>query len=88
MPPYLANNADVLIHECALKSGQSSEKWPHTNPQEAAEIAKASNVKQLVLTHFDAAIYESIEERKQAENEAREIFENTIAAIDGMELII
>lgn len=84
----LANNADVLIHECALKSGQRNEKWPHTSPQEAAEIAKASNVKQLVLTHFDAAIYESIGERKQAETEARWIFKNTTAAIDGMELTI
>lgn len=84
----LAKNADILIHECAHKLGQFNEKWPHTNPQEAAELAKNANVKQLVLFHFSAAIYKSLEERKQAERGARAIFKNTLAAIDGMELNI
>lgn len=84
----LANNADVLIHECALKFGQRNDEWPHTDPQQAAEIARASKVKQLILTHFDAAMYESIKERKKAEVVARQIFENTTAAMDGMELLI
>jgi len=78
----LSKNADILIHECALKSGHLTQKWPHTNPKEAAELAVRANVKQLVLFHFDPAIYRSIEERQQAETEARRIFRNTIAAID------
>jgi ribonuclease BN (tRNA processing enzyme) len=73
-----------LIHECASKPGQYLAKWPHTNPQEAAELALKSNVKQLILFHFDATIYKSVEERKQAETEARKIFKNTVAAMDGM----
>lgn len=84
----LARNADVLIHECAYKSGQYSKKWPHANPQEAAELAKKANVKRLALFHFDAEVYKSIGERKQAEKDARTIFKNTVAAIDGMELNI
>lgn len=84
----LARNADVLIHECAYKSGQYSKEWPHTNPQEAAELARQAGVKQLILFHFAASIYRSIEERKQAETDARRIFENTVAATDGMEFVI
>lgn len=86
----LARNADILIHECAIKqpSHFHVSKWPHTTPQEAAKLAKKANVKQLVLFHFDAEIYKSIEERKQAEKDAQKIFKNTIAAIDGMELNI
>ena len=28
----LCKNADLLIHECASKSGHSATNWPHTNP--------------------------------------------------------
>lgn len=82
----LSKNADILIHECASKLGQNYEKWPHTNPQEAAELAARANVKKLVLFHFNASVYKSIEDRGQAETEARKIFQNTVAAIDGMSI--
>lgn len=82
----LAKGADVFISECSLKSGQSSKRWPHMNPEDAAETAKKARVKQVVLTHFDASIYRTMEERKEAERNAKRIFENTIAAVDGMEL--
>ena len=82
----LAKNADVLIHDCAEKSEQRSWKWPHTTPREAAELAKKANVKRLVLFHFSAAVYKSIEERKEAEIIAGAIFKNTVAAVDGMEI--
>ncbi len=84
----LAKNADVLIHDCAEKSAQRSWKWSHTTPQEAAELAKKANVKQLILFHFSAAVYKSVDERKEAEKYARVIFKNTAAAMDGSEIII
>ena len=84
----LSKDADILIHECASKSGQYLKIWPHTNPQEAAELAVRANVKQLVLFHFDAELYKSIEERKEAEAEAKKIFKNTIAATDGTSITI
>src|SRR5574340_787190 len=34
----LAQNADLLITECALKPGEFSESWPHLNPDIAAKI--------------------------------------------------
>ena len=84
----LAKNADVFISECAHKSGRFDKDWPHMNPEEAAKAAKEANVKQLILTHFDAVEYRTIQERKQAQKNVRKVFENTIAAFDDMELEI
>lgn len=84
----LAKNADVFISECAYKSGHIDKEWSHMDPEEAAKIAKKTKVKQLILTHFDAAEYRTIKERKEAEKNARKIFENTIAGLDDMELEI
>ncbi|HWR58008.1 MAG TPA: ribonuclease Z [Thermodesulfovibrionales bacterium] len=80
----LARNADLLIAECSYKSGQYNEKWPHLNPEEAAKIAKEAKAKQLALAHFDASIYRTIEQRKEAEAFARKVFPNAFAAVDGM----
>jgi ribonuclease BN (tRNA processing enzyme) len=80
----LSKGADILIHECASKVGEYYSKWPHTNPMEAADLARRATVKQLVLVHFDAERYKSMEDRKQAETEARKLFKNTIAAQDGL----
>lgn len=82
----LAKDADVLISECALRPGRASEEWPHMNPEIAAKVAKMANAKLLILTHFNAAEYGTIEEREEAGGRAKEIFENTVVAADGMEL--
>ena len=82
----LAKDADIFISECAYKSGHLDKEWSHMNPEEAAKIAKKANVKQLILTHFDAEEYKMISEREGAEKNARKIFENTIVALDDMKL--
>ncbi|MBI4690940.1 MAG: MBL fold metallo-hydrolase [Nitrospirae bacterium] len=82
----LASDADLLITECAFKPGQISESWPHLNPEIAARIAVESQAKRLSLVHFDASLYQSLEERKNAENVAKNIFSNSTAAIDDMEI--
>lgn len=82
----LAKDVDLLITECSFKPGQIDPNWPHLNPEMAAEIAKKSKVKKLILTHFDANIYKSLSERKETERIVRKIFKNTIAAIDGLEI--
>ncbi len=84
----LARNADLLIAECSFKSGQSNPQWPHLNPEEAAQIAKEANAKKLALLHFDANIYRTLEMRKEAEEKAREIFTNTLAAVDDKQIEI
>jgi ribonuclease BN (tRNA processing enzyme) len=82
----LAKNADLLITECSLKSGQKSKEWPHLNPEEAAKTAKRAGVKKLVLTHFSSKYYKTLKERKDAQKIAKTIFKNTIAAFDNLEI--
>ena len=82
----LARNADVLIHDCAETSGARTSEWPHSTPVEAATLAKEANVRQLILFHFSAAVYQSIEDRKKAKADAKVVFKNTIASVDGMEI--
>lgn len=84
----LARSADLLIAECAYKTGQKNNKWPHLNPEDAARLAKESKAKKLALVHFDANIYKTLEERKEAEKHAQGIFGNAFAAMDDMEFEI
>lgn len=81
----LAKDADVLISECGVKKTVEPDEWGHMDPIQAATLAKESNVKQLILNHFGANIYSTLEDRKWAENEARKIFPNTTATLDGIE---
>lgn len=80
----LAKNADLLIHECSYKTGHAPDTWGHVGPLEAANLAKEAGVKKLILTHFDASLYTTLADRKQAEKEAQTIFPNTITAEDDL----
>jgi ribonuclease BN (tRNA processing enzyme) len=82
----LARGADLLITESSLKPGQRLEAWGHLDPAEAAKIAKQAGVKLLVLTHFDAGNYRSMEERCEAEVAAKAIFQKSVCAYDGFEV--
>ncbi len=84
----LGRSADLLITECAYKQGQSCEVWPHLNPETAARIACEAGAKRLVLTHFDAGVYQSLPERKESEAVAAGIFPATTAGMDGLELVL
>lgn len=77
---YLARNADVLIHECAAVPKFFSGKWGHSNPEEAARVAKEARCKKLFLTHFSANKYVAMKDRHTAQKAARKIFKNTFAA--------
>lgn len=81
----LAQDVDLLICECSNKKTENPDNWGHFDPFQAATLANESSVKQLILTHFGANLYTSLEERKWAEEEAKKIFPQTIAASDGME---
>lgn len=80
----LAKNADLLIHECAYKADHPPDTWGHVGPVEAANLAKEAGVKKLILNHFDASLYTTLEDRKEAEQQAQAIFPNTIAATDDL----
>lgn len=80
----LAKDADFLITECAYRTGESHPEWPHLTPELAAKLALNSGAKKLVLTHFEAERYPDFASRWQAEKEARAIFPNAFASLDGM----
>ena len=75
-----------MIAECSSKPDRSVLKWPHLRPEDSARVAKEANVKRLVLTHFDAHLYQTLDDRKKAEAAAKRIFRKTIAAYDGLEI--
>jgi ribonuclease BN (tRNA processing enzyme) len=79
---------DVLIAESSLPPSIVDRGWPHLNPEQAARAAKISEVKKLVLVHFDAVDYSKESDIKLAEESARKIFKNTTAARDGYSLEI
>ncbi|MCX6761983.1 MAG: MBL fold metallo-hydrolase [Candidatus Moranbacteria bacterium] len=80
----LAQNADVVIHECSMGSDVSAGSWGHANPEEASRMAKEAGVKKLILTHFSALDYPSQKERDIAQEIAQKIFPNTICVEDDL----
>lgn len=79
----LAKDADLLIHECSCILS-NNDPWGHVDSIEAANLAKKANVKKLILTHFDARLYTSLEKRDKAQEKARKIFPCTITTQDNM----
>jgi ribonuclease Z len=77
----LAENADLLVCESTYLKSEKTDaiKNGHLTAKQAAEIAKKSNVKSLILTHFSQR-YLSI---KEFLSEAKEVFPNSIAMRDG-----
>lgn len=82
----LSRSADLLISECAYRKDQSSDAWPHLNPESAARIASEAGAVQLALTHFDARLYTAPADRDESEAAARKIFPPTFAARDDQEI--
>jgi len=80
----IADSADILVCESTYLSTETklAENYKHLTAMQAAEIAKKSKVKKLILTHFSQR-YNTTEVFEQ---EAQKIFKNTIAARDGMEI--
>lgn len=78
----LAQNADALIADSTFPA--SERQWAHqtghSTTHDAAEVARANNVRQLFLTHFSGTIGPT--EVPALAEEARTIFPNTVAATD------
>lgn len=75
------NNVDLLYHESTFLEDMQefAHNTLHSTAKEAAEIAKLANAKKLILGHFSAR-YKKITKFTE---EAKTIFENTVAAKDG-----
>lgn len=78
-----AAGADLLVHEATFgeEEKERAKETFHATAREAAQVALAAGVKQLVLNHFSARYSTSAEELVK---EAKAVFGNVVAARDGM----
>ncbi|MGV3488983.1 MAG: ribonuclease Z [Tuberibacillus sp.] len=76
----LARNADILVHEGTFtqEKEEGANEFGHSSARQAAVIAKAAHVKQLILTHISARYQET----DALLAEAKAIFPDTVIAED------
>ncbi|MCF8358129.1 MAG: ribonuclease Z [Prolixibacteraceae bacterium] len=79
-------NVDLLYHEATYDKRMEKRAGEifHSTANQAAQLAKLGNVGQLVIGHFSARYKDT----SQLLNEAKAVFENTVAAEDGMVISI
>jgi ribonuclease Z len=82
----LAKDADLLICEATTSDElkEKTERYRHLTTKQAAQIAKEADAKKLVITHFSQR-YSNVD-LKELEKEAKEVFKETVAAKDLMEI--
>ena len=82
----IAKNADLLISEATYTEEHKikAKNYLHLTSKQAAQIAKDSKVKQLILTHFSQR-YKTTDHLLK---EAKKIFKNTTCAKDFIEISI
>ena len=80
-----AQGADLLVHEATFadEEGPRAKETGHSTAREAADIALRAGVERLVLTHISARYSRDTSDLLR---EARELFERTVVAKDGMEV--
>ena len=78
-----AAGADLLVHEATFGEEEKdrAKETFHSTAREAAQVAKAAQVRKLVLTHLSARYSISAEDLVK---EAKEVFGEVVAAKDGM----
>ena len=78
----IIKNVDLLYHEATFNEDHKDQaaETLHSTAKQAAAIAQKADVKKLIIGHFSAR-YKIID---QLIDEAKSVFENTIAAEDGL----
>ncbi|MBF2036203.1 MAG: MBL fold metallo-hydrolase [Leptolyngbyaceae cyanobacterium T60_A2020_046] len=85
---WLSRDADVMIYDATYTDSEyNSEKsskvgWGHSTWQEAVKVAKAANVKRLVIFHHDPLHNDDFMD-EVAQN-TKELFPNSVVAQEGM----
>ncbi|WP_394841205.1 MBL fold metallo-hydrolase [Pendulispora brunnea] len=85
----LARGADVLIYDSQYTDDEyrtSRMGWGHSTYVAGAELAKAAGVAQYILFHHDPR--RNDDQVLELEARARELFEGSVAAREGMEITL
>jgi len=88
----LARNADVLVYDSmytpeeysGASGGGPKTGWGHSTFEEGIRLVKAAGVKKFVLYHHDPG--QNDDAVREKEKRARALFENSIAAYEGLTL--
>lgn len=80
----LGRDADLLITECGLRSGEVSPAWPHLNPEMAIAIAHQARARRLALIHFSPELYPTLEARRKVQMRFAPQSPGLLAATDGL----
>ena len=80
------HGVDVLYHEATYtdESAAKARDRFHSTASQAAQIARKAQVGRLILGHYSKAYKDELQHLA----EARAIFPNTIAAVEGMKIEI
>jgi ribonuclease BN (tRNA processing enzyme) len=80
----LGRDADLLIIECSALAGERRDSWPHLAPDDAVTIAKETGAKRVVLVHFNASLYPTVESREAVQEKVAREAGNITVAFDDM----
>ena len=84
----LSQNADFLITESGFLPETVNSPAGHMNPETAARLAKEAGAKKVLLIHFGANSYDTIDKRREAVDSGRDIYPELIMGLDNMEFIL
>ena len=82
----MMKNVDLLYHEATFGDDAlpRAKETGHSTARQAAEFAKSASARRLVIGHFSARY----ENEKILLNQAKEVFEHTILATEGLKIMI
>jgi len=84
-----ARDTDLIIHDAQYTEDEysgSKQGWGHSTPTMACEVAQMANARRLVLFHHEPLYTD--EKIAEIEHKAQTLFPETIAAYEGLEIVL